>query len=196
MGIEISQEGLNTINKRKRSWWNLKKKLIEIKEQNPNKPILFFDESRFGTKTKTGLGWFLKGSRTKIKIKLGFKNFYLYSSVNPQNGTHFTLLMPNVDTDCMNVFLEELSQEFNDDFILIMDGAGWHKSKDLQIPKNIQIIILPPYCPELNCVERLWKYVKDNTIKNKVFETLENLENEVCKFVKNLTTEIVIGVCG
>lgn len=104
--------------------------------------------------------------------------------------------MPNVDTDCMNVFLEELSQEFNDDFILIMDGAGWHKSKDLQIPKNIQIIILPPYCPELNCVERLWKYVKDNTIKNKVFETLENLENEVCNFVNNLTTEIVIGVCG
>jgi transposase len=65
----------------------------------------------------------------------------------------------------MNVFLEELSQEFNDDFILIMDGAGWHKSKDLQIPKNIQIIILPPYCPELNCVESLWKYVKDNNIK-------------------------------
>lgn len=174
----------------------LKKTLIEIQNNNPNKPILYFDESRFGTKTKTGLGWFKKGSRTRVKIKLGFKNFYLYSCANPTNGKNFTLLMPNVDTACMNVFLKELSEEIKEDFVLIMDGAGWHKSKDLITPKNIQIILLPPYCPELNPVERLWKYIKDNTIKNKVFETLENLEDEVCEFVKNLTDEVVVGICG
>lgn len=103
--------------------------------------------------------------------------------------------MPNVDTDCMNVFLEELSEEIKEDFILIMDGAGWHKSKDLIVPKNIQIVLLPPYCPELNPVERLWKFIKDNTIKNKVFETLKSLEENVCEFVKNLTDEVVFGVC-
>jgi hypothetical protein len=104
--------------------------------------------------------------------------------------------MPNVDTDCMNVFLEELSGEIKEDFILIMDGAGWHKSKDLIVPKNIQIVLLPPYCPELNPVERLWKFIKDNTIKNKVFETLKSLEENVCEFVKNLTDEVVLGICG
>jgi hypothetical protein len=67
----------------------LKKTLIKLKEKNPNKQILYFDESRFGTKTKTGLGWFKKGSRTSIKVKLGFKNFYIYSSANPINGDHF-----------------------------------------------------------------------------------------------------------
>lgn len=174
----------------------LKKTLIEIKEQNPNKPILYFDESRFGTKTKTGLGWFKKGSRTQVKVKLGFKNFYLYSSANPANGKHFTLLMPNVDTACMNVYLEELSKEIKTDFILIMDGAGWHKSKNLIIPENIQIILLPPYCPELNPVERLWKYIKDNTIKNKVFETLQNLEDEVCEFIAKLENNVVMSICG
>ena len=90
---------------------SLKKTLIEIKARNPNKPILYFDESRFGTKTKTGLGWLTKGSRTPMKVKLGFKNFYLYSSVNPADGKSFTLLMPNVDTACMNVYLRELSEE-------------------------------------------------------------------------------------
>lgn len=104
--------------------------------------------------------------------------------------------MPNVDTDCMNVFLEELSGEIKEDFILIMDGAGWHKSKDLIVPTNIQIVLLPPYCPELNPVERLWKFIKDNTIKNKVFETLKSLEENVYEFVKNLTDEVVLGVCG
>lgn len=77
-----------------------------------------------------------------------------------------------------------------------MDGAGWHKSKNLIIPKNIQIVLLSPYCPELNPVEMLWKYIKNNTIKNKVFETLKNLEDEICDFIKNLTSDIVIRVCG
>ena len=128
-------------------------------------------------------------------MKLGFKNFYLYSSIDSNNGKHFTILLPNVNTDCMNVYLKELSKEIKGDFILIMDGAGWHKSKNLIIPKNIQIILLPPYCPELNLVERLWRYIKDNTIKNKVFETLTELENLVCKFVRNLGNEIIKNTC-
>jgi hypothetical protein len=128
-------------------------------------------------------------------VKLGFKNFYLYSSVNSDNGSSFTLLLPFVNTDCMNIFLEELSVVHQEDFILIMDGAGWHKSKDLIIPKNIQIVLLPPYCPELNPVERLWKHIKDNVIKNKVFETLLELELAVCKFVRNLSNDVVKSLC-
>ena len=109
----------------------------------------------------------------------------------------FGLVLPLVNTDCMNVFLEEFSKELGEQKVLIiMDGAGWHKSKDLKIPPNIRIELLPPYCPELNSVERLWKYIKDNTIKNKVFETLEDLEIEICSFVKNLSREVVLGVCG
>ena len=142
-----------------------------------------------------GRSWYKKGQRTQVKIKLGFKNFYLYCAAMPKNGENFTLLMPAVNTDCMNVFLEELSEEIKEDFILIMDGASWHKSKNLIIPKNIQIVLLPPYCPELNLIERLWKYIKNHTIKNRVFKTLENLEDEVCEFFRNLTKDIVISIC-
>lgn len=132
-----------------------------------------------------------------MKVKLGFKNFYLYSAISPKTGKDFSLVLPLVNTDCMNVFLEEFSKELGEQKVLIiMDGAGWHKSKDLKIPPNIRIELLPPYCPELNPVERLWKYIKDNTIKNKVFETLEDLEIEICSFVKNLSREVVLGVCG
>jgi hypothetical protein len=56
------------------------------------------------------LAWYKKGSRTRVKVKLGFENFYLYSSVNPQDGRHFTLLLPWVNTDGMNLFIEELSK--------------------------------------------------------------------------------------
>jgi transposase len=96
----------------------------------------------------------------------------------------------------MNVFLKEMSRDISDEFILIMDGAGWHKSKKLIIPQNIQIILLPPYCPELNPVEKLWKYIKDNTIKNKVFEVLSELEDKVCNFIGGLENDVVMSVCG
>ena len=196
MGFPTSLPGQCTTNKTKKNWKNLKKTLIEIKGKNPDKKILFFDESRFGTKSKTGLAWYEKGSRTPIKVKLGFKNFYLYSSVNSADGNSFTLLLQSVNTDCMNVYLKKLSKKIKEDFILIMDGAGWHKSKNLIVPQNIQIVLLPPYCPELNPVERLWKHIKDNVIKNKVFETLLALELAVCEFVKGLSVNIVKSVCG
>lgn len=118
--------------------------------------MFFFDESRFGTHSKASHGWFEKGKRTSIKVKLGFQNFYVYSAVNPISGESFTLKLPNVDTTCMNVFLEEMSKEIGEnEAVIIMGGASWHKSKDLVIPKNIVIKIVPPYCPELNPVERL-----------------------------------------
>ena len=77
-----------------------------------------------------------------------------------------------------------------------MDGAGWHKSGKLILPKNIRIIILPPYSPELNPTEKLWQYIKDHTIKNRIYKTLRELENAVCRFVKTLTPEIIGSVCG
>ena len=76
-----------------------------------------------------------------------------------------------------------------------MDGAGWHKSNKLIIPNNIRIIIQPPYSPELNPIEKLWQYIKDHTIKNKIYKTLRKLENIVCKFVNTLTPEIIRTVC-
>jgi len=97
----------------------------------------------------------------------------------------------------MNVFLEHFSRQFDNEKICIaMDGASWHRSKALKVPENIEILLLPSYSPELNPVERLWLYVKQNTIKNKVFSTIGELEDVVCNFMKNLSTEVVKSVCG
>jgi transposase len=89
----------------------------------------------------------------------------------------------------MNIFLEEFSKINKDKkIVIIMDGAGWHQSKKLIIPTNIRIIILPPYSPELNPTEKLWQYIKDNIIKNRVYKTLCKLENAVCRFINMADT--------
>jgi transposase len=75
----------------------------------------------------------------------------------------------------MNVFLKEMSKEYaGDKIVLVMDWAGWHKAKNLQVPDNIEIILLPPYSPELNPVERFWQHIKQNTIKNKIYKTFNS----------------------
>ncbi len=77
---------------------------------NPEKEVFFFDESRFGTHSKLGHGWFKKGIRTQVKVKIGRQNFYVYSAVNPKTGEGVRLFAPNVNTDCMNIFLEQMSK--------------------------------------------------------------------------------------
>jgi len=56
-----------------------------------------------------------------VAVKLGFENFYVYSAVNPITGEDFTLMIPNVNTACMNVFLEEMSKSLKKEAIIIMD---------------------------------------------------------------------------
>lgn len=157
----------------------------------------FYDESRFGTHSKIGHGWFKTGIRTPVKVKLGYKNFYLYSAASPKTGKEFTLLLPNVNIQCMNIFLSEFAKtNKNQKIVIVMDGAGWHQSNKLIIPDNLRIIILPPYSPELNPIEKLWQYIKERTIKNKIYKTLPQLERAVCKFISKLSSEVVMSVCG
>jgi len=130
-------------------------------------------------------------------MKLGFKNFYLYSAVKPISGDHFSYLLPQVNTICFNAYLQEMSKEYKGKkIVLIMDRAGWHRSQGLNLPKNIEIIYLPPYCPELNPVETLWEHIKRHTIKNRIYESLATLEEAICKFIQNLTQEEIASICN
>jgi putative transposase len=130
-------------------------------------------------------------------VKLGFKNFYVYTAVQPKTGAHFSLLLPLVDTQCMNLFLLEMSKHLGAKKpMIVMDQASWHRSKALKIPENMKILLLPPYSPELNPVERLWEHAKSKLIKNKIYDTLDDLEDSVCEFFRTLKNESVQSICG
>ena len=75
-----------------------------------------------------------------------------------------------------------------------MDRAGWHHKASLKCPDNIKIIYLPPYSPELNPVERFWEYLKDKILKNRVYESLEDLQNEISAFIRSLSASAVSSI--
>ncbi|MCZ0964202.1 transposase, partial [Paracoccus benzoatiresistens] len=64
--------------------------------------------------------------------------------------------------------------------LLVLDGAGWHSSTDLIIPPNISLLPLPPYSPELNPVENLWQFLRQNSLANRVFDSYEAIVDVCC----------------
>lgn len=173
------------------------KKIQKIVIKESNKLILFFDESRFGTHSKVSHGWFEKGIRSTVSVNLGYKNFYVYSAVSSLTGYNFSLILPQVNTNNMNIFLNRLSKSLkNQKAILIMDSASWHKSRALKVPSNIEIIHLPAYSPELNPTEKLWQYIKSHVLKNKLYTCINKLEEAVCDFIKKLTIDEIKSNCA
>jgi transposase len=54
----------------------------------------------------------------------------------------------------------------------VLEGAGWHKSKDFIFPDNLRLLFLPPYSPELNPQEHLWDELREKYFHNRVFAAL------------------------
>lgn len=115
-----------------------------------------------------GRVWARQGSIPTVLVQPGYKNFYLYSAVNHATGDHFTLFLPWVNTVMMQYFLDCFAGTLGQtQVILVVDGAGWHRAKDLQVPAEIQLYFLPPYSPELNPVERLWRWLRRHVGRNR-----------------------------
>ena len=103
--------------------------------------------------------------------------------------------MPYCNTECMNVFLEKLSESYVNDFILLVaDGAAWHKSKGLKIPPNIEIFSLPPYTPEMNPIEQIWKEIRKLGFKNEVFSTLTKVVDRLCDTICSLSANTIKSI--
>ena len=150
---------------------------------------MFQDEARFGRISDTRRCWCPKPTRPMCKMMVTQEYTYAYSAVSVCDGVLDTLILPHVNTECMGIFLNEVaSRHPSDRIVLVLDGAGWHKATTLSIPKNMRLLPLPPYAPELNPVEHLWDELREKSFCNRVFDSIESLENHlVFRFTKILT---------
>ena len=73
--------------------------------------------------------------------------------------------------------------------VVLMDQAGWHTTGKLEIPGNISIIALPAKCPELNPVENIWQFMRDNWLSNRVFSSYDNIIDHCCKAWNKLVNQ-------
>jgi transposase len=103
---------------------------------------------------------------------------YIFGAICPGRAVGAAMIMPHANTEAMNRHLMEISAEVASDAhaILVCDGAGWHQRGDkLVVPDNITMLSLPPYSPELNPMENVWDYLRQNKLCTLVWDTYDEI---------------------
>lgn len=171
--------------------------ILPFAESEAKIRIMFEDEAGFGRISDPSDCWAPSGVRPIVCCHHIREYEYAYGAVDPIDGEKFFLVLPNSNTECMNIFLRELSAAYPKDYILLpLDNAAWHKSKALEIPDNIRLFYLPPRTPEMNPIEQIWKEIRKRGFKNQIFQTLHNVVLILCDTCNSLTNECVKSITG
>ncbi len=107
---------------------------------------------------------------------------YIFGAICPKDCKGAALVLPHCNTEAMNLHLAEIATQIapGAHAVLILDQAGWHLSGRLAVPANITIVPLPPKCPELNPVENIWQFMRDNWLSNRIFKSYEEILDHCC----------------
>lgn len=125
-----------------------------------------------------------------------FDNFYLYGAVDPTTGDSFFLELPWLNTTAFQVWLDHFAAPFPDSFnLLVLDNGAFHPTKALQWPANVVPVFLPPYSPELNPIERLWRDLKDK-VADCILTTLDQLSEAVGHILQSYSPTALQSLTG
>ena len=168
---------------------------INLNKNKYNDVNLYFqDESRFGLMTHTGKCLTARGIKPIVNYQHKFSTTYLYGSYSPINGDSFVWEINGADTIIFESYLKHFSEYKPKEYkIVVIDNAGFHSTKNIDIPENIFLLRIPPYSPELNPCEQVWQFVK-NRYKNQKFETMNSLRKWLHKTVCNMTNKQIKSI--
>ena len=111
--------------------------------------------------------------------------------MEPGTDNAFALILPHVNTDAMQIFLDRFAATIADDehAVMVLDQAGWHGANALVVPANITLVPLPPYSPELNPVERVWLYLKERFLSHRLHADYDAIADAAVIAWNRLTAE-------
>ena len=134
------------------------------------------------------------GIKPIVNYQHKFKTTYLYGSYSPINGDSFVWEINGVDTKIFEAYLKHFSNHKPKEYkIVVIDNAGFHSTKNIEVPENIYLLRIPPYSPELNPCEQVWQYIK-NRYKNQRFDTMDTLKTWLHNMVRKMDAEIIKSI--
>ena len=110
------------------------------------------------------------------------------------NGDSHALILPRLDSENMQIFIDSFLEKIpdNKNIIMVLDGSRAHKNGILRISENLTLYFLPPYSPELNPIERLWLFIKKKYLSFKLYDNL----NERGAWAWNkISSEMIKSIC-
>jgi transposase len=156
-----------------------------LPEDVRGKPIELWwqDEARVGQQGRLTYVWAETGSRPRAPRDQRYEWAYLFGAICPARGIGAALVLPEINTDAMNLHLAEISRCVapGAHAVVNLDGAGWHKIGGRpEVPDSISLLPLPRYSPELNPVENIWEFLHQNYLANRVYQTYETIVGACC----------------
>jgi hypothetical protein len=149
--------------------------------------VLFQDEGRFGRISDARSCWAPPPLRPTVCSRPVREYAYAYVAVCPADGQMSSMILPWVDARLMSIFLAQTAAQFaNEHCVMFLDGAGWHAAHEPTVPANMRLLPLPPYSPELNPAEHVWEYIRENDIRNQIFNALEEVMDTVETSLRHL----------
>ena len=153
--------------------------VAEIENKNPKLrfEIWWQDEMRIGQQGSLSRVWAPKGTRPRVVRQRQFLSTYIFGACCPDKDKSCGLILPMVNTDMMQMHLQEISKQVDKGFhaLILVDRASWHTTEQIQLPKNITLIPLPPYSPELNPMEQLWQQLRKIKLSNAAYDGYEEI---------------------
>jgi hypothetical protein len=124
----------------------------------------------------------LRGTRPAAPQDQRTASTYIFGAVCPKDGKGAALVLPFCNTAAMNLHLAEVSSLVapGKHAVMLLDQAGWHLSTMLDMPANITLLPLPPKCPELNAMENVWQFIRDNWLSNRIFQAHDDIVGHCC----------------
>ena len=139
--------------------------------------VWFQDEARFGQQNTTTRVWATKGTRPRVVRQQQFEYAYLFDAVCPATGATEAIISPLSNSEAMKEHMSLISRRTSKGrhAVVIMDGAGWHQQHVVDEFDNVTIIKLPPYSPELNPIEQVWQWLRQNELANRCFKGYDDI---------------------
>ena len=144
--------------------------------------IWWQDEARVGQKNGITRRWARRGSRPSAPKDQRTKSAYIYGAICPAEGKAAGLVLPRCNSEGMTLHLAEIAATVapGAHAVLLLDQARWHGSGALIVPPNITLMPLPSKCPELNPVENIWQFMRDNWLSNRIFKSYDDILDQCC----------------
>lgn len=146
--------------------------------------VMYEDESFFRGETTITHTWGDRKLRKSVKVSGHHGTVAVLGAIDPIKGDHQEMIVDgSVDSTVINLFLQQLSKTYlKEQILLIWDNASFHRtqgSEQYPLPENVSVLYLPPYSPDFNYQEEVWKIVKESDFKNILCTNKLDLFNKV-----------------
>jgi transposase len=161
------------------------------KEAGEKEPIYFMDGVHPQHQTRLAYGWIRKGKRKEIAMTAKQYRVNYIGGINLQGHQLIYRECKKIDAEQIKLFFKQIraSHKSGEKIHVILDNAGYHHSKDIigyVEGLNIRLHYLPPYSPNLNPIERLWKIMHEKVTYNQYYEKFSDFSEAIRDFFKTI----------